>query len=39
MMPAGKKETQKNRKPNHLFKEAITVMNELKKHVPQETDD
>lgn len=37
-MPAVKKEAQKNRKPNHFFKGAITVMNELRKHVPQETD-
>lgn len=37
-MPVVKKEAQKNRKPNHLFKEVITVMNELRKHVPQEAD-
>lgn len=29
-MLAAQKETQKNRKPNHFFKEAITVMNELR---------
>jgi len=37
-MPAVKKKRQKNRKPNHFFKEAIIVMNELGKHVPQETE-
>lgn len=33
-----KKETQRNRKPKYIFKEVITEMKELGKHVPQETE-
>jgi len=36
MMPAAKVETWKNRKPNHFFKEAITIMNELRKHATRD---